>query len=93
MQIFSLINTAQAGVISDAPRLSNVGLNVLSFLLSVFGVIAIMMLVLSGVMYVTAFGDESKLTEAKGMAKNAVLGIIVVMGSMVIMRLVGTFFE
>lgn len=87
------VEIAQAGIISDAPRLQNVVLNALSFLLSVFGVVAIIMLVVSGVMYVIAFGDEGRMQKAKDSSKSAVWGVVLVMGSMVILKLVGMFFE
>lgn len=91
MAIFFSI--AQAGVVSDAPRLASVGLNVLDFLLSIFGVIVIIMLVISGTKYFLALGDAKQKEEAKKGVQNSVVGVIVVMGAMVVIRLVGMFFK
>ena len=88
-----LIENVQAGVITDAPRVVNVGLNVLNFLLSIFGIIAILMLVVSGVRYVVSFGDVNQKEEAKKGAKSALVGVVVVMGSMVVIKFVGMFLK
>lgn len=88
-----LIEIAHAGVITDAPPLVSVGLNVLNFLLSIFGVIVIIMLVISGAKYFLALGDAKQKEEAKKGALSATLGVVVVMGAMVIIRLVGMFFK
>ena len=45
------INIAHAGVITDAPTLASSGMKILNFLLSVFGIIAIIMAVVSGMLY------------------------------------------
>lgn len=91
--MIQVINIAYAGVITDAPRLTSVGISALNFLLSIFGVVAIIMLAVSGAKYFLALGDAQAAEEAKAAAKNAVLGVIVVMGGMVIVKLVGSFFK
>jgi len=88
-----LISIAHAGVITDAPTFQNIGMSVLNFLLSVVGIVAIMALVVSGMMYFFSFGDNSRMEVAKKSAKYAIVGIILVMGSMVLMRMSGQFFE
>ncbi|NTV40914.1 MAG: hypothetical protein HGA61_01415 [Candidatus Moranbacteria bacterium] len=87
----NMINIAQAGVITDAPSLSSIGMNFLNFLLSVFGIIAILMLVVSGMMYFFSGGNEEKAKNAKKSFSYAVLGVILVMGIMVFVRLLGYF--
>ena len=89
----NLINVAQAGVISDAPSISNIGMNILNFLLSVAGIIAIIALVVSGAMYFMAMGDEKKMQKAKRSASYAVLGIIMSMSGMAVVLLIGKFFS
>lgn len=88
----NFINVAHAGVITDAPSVSHVGMNVLFFLLSVGGIIAIISLVLAGVIYFTAFGDTKKMKTAKRAATYAILGIIVTMSGMILIRMLGQFF-
>lgn len=89
MFTFYIINIAHAGVISEAPTFQEIGMNVLLFLLSIAGIIAIISLVVSGMIYFFSAGDTRKIEIAKRSAKYAVLGIILAMGSMIIIRLVG----
>lgn len=85
------IKIAQAGVITDAPKLSGVGLKIFSFLLSVFGIIAIIGLAVSGVLYLTASGNENQIEKAKRAALYSVLGIIVALAAMVIVKTISSF--
>ena len=87
-----LINVAHAGVISDAPSFSTIGMNILNFLLSVAGVIAIIALVVSGILYFFSAGDEKRMQVAKKSALYAILGIVFAMGSMIAIKIVGQFF-
>jgi hypothetical protein len=88
--MIEFINVAHAGVISDAPSLSNIGLKILSFLLSVFSVIAIIMSVVSGAKYFLSFGDKRDLKDAKKSIKNVVIGIIVALSSFVLVKLISS---
>lgn len=88
----SLINIAKAGVISDAPRLSDIGLNILSFLLSLVGILAIIALVVAGLMYFTSFDDKKKMEEAKTYVKVSIIGIIMALSGMVLARAIAQFF-
>jgi len=81
-----LINIAHAGVISDAPKLSGVALNVLNFLLSVFGIIAIISLAVAGIIYLTSSGNEKRLEIAKKMTLYSIVGIAVALAAMVIVK-------
>jgi hypothetical protein len=88
-----LIETAHAGVITDAPTFKEIGMNVLFFLLSVAGIIAIIALVVSGVMYFFSAGNEQKMQTAKQSVKYALLGVVLAMGGMILIKLVGGFFK
>ncbi|HEX8974276.1 MAG TPA: hypothetical protein VF817_02190 [Patescibacteria group bacterium] len=88
-----LIEVAQAGVISSATPVSAVGMNVLYFLLSVIGVFAIIMLVVSAVRYFLAFGNEEEMKSAKLSMQYTVIGIAIAMGTMILLRFVGQFFS
>ncbi len=81
-----IINIAQAGVISDAPSLSSAGINFLNFLLSVFGIIAIIMLVVSGIIYFFSAGNEELNKKAKRATTYAIVGIILASSGMIIVR-------
>jgi len=88
-----ILEVAHAGVISDAPSISDAGMNILNFLLSVAGIIAIISLVLSGVMYMVFSGDEKKLQIAKRSATYSILGIVLAMGGMIFVKMIGQFFQ
>lgn len=87
--MIDITSIAFAGPISDAPKLSQVGLNFLNFLLSVFLVLAIIMIVLSGMRYFFSAGDERTARKAKKSATYSVIGIIIVLGVMVLVRTIG----
>lgn len=87
------IPTAWAGVITDAKPMTALLGNVLNFLLSVAGVVGIIGLVISGVWYMTAGGDEDRVRLAKRMAVASVIGIIVVVGALVMVTQIVNFFS
>lgn len=87
------INVAKAGVITDAPSVSRIGMNVLFFLLSVGEIIAIIALVLAGILYLTANDDRKRMETAKRAATYSVLGVIVALGGMIVIKMMGQFFQ
>lgn len=87
------INIAHAGVISDAPSISNIAMNVLNFLLSVVGIIAIISLVVSGLLYFFSFDDKKRMQVAKRSVQYSIVGIALALGGMVLIRLIGQFFS
>lgn len=89
----NIINVAHAGVISSAPSVSTLGMNVLSFSLSVVGIIAIIALVVSAIMYFSSLGDAKQMEGAKKYAQVSILGIALAMGGMILIRLIGQFFS
>lgn len=91
MELFGKI--AQAGVISDATKLSTVGLNILDLLLSVFGIIGIIGLVGSGIMYLTSSGNENQITRAKKWSLYSIVGIIIALSAIVLVRQLAEIFE
>lgn len=79
-------NIAHAGIISEAPSLASVGLKALNFLLSIFGIVAIISLVISGILYFTAGGDMSQIDKAKRMSLYSVVGIVITLGSIILVN-------
>lgn len=73
-----------AGVISEAQPLSVSLTKILNFLLIIFGLIAILGMILAGVLYFTAQGDERQLVLAKRAFQSGVIGVLVALGSMVL---------
>lgn len=92
MEIFSVIKVAHAGVITDAPSLAAVGMNILNFLLSVFGIVAIIMLVFSGIVYFVSAGNKELNEKAKQSMKYALVGVLLAMSALVAVRFLGQFF-
>ncbi|MDO8565882.1 MAG: hypothetical protein Q7S04_01700 [Candidatus Moranbacteria bacterium] len=76
MQNFFHIDVAYAGVITDAPPVTSILFNTLTFLLSIVGVLGIIGLVVSGILYLSAAGDEERMRLAKRAAFASVGGIL-----------------
>ncbi|MDD5464085.1 MAG: hypothetical protein PHP62_02970 [Candidatus Moranbacteria bacterium] len=89
----NIINIARAGVITDAPSISSVGINVLNFLLSVVEIVAIISLVISGIIYLTAIDDKSRMQLAKRSLTYSIVGIMLGLGGMILVWVVGQFFQ
>jgi hypothetical protein len=77
---------------AEALTLLEIAQNTLEFLLSVVGILAIIMLVVGGIMYMTAGGEERNADTAKGIIKYSVIGIAIALGSLVIVRTIAGFF-
>lgn len=75
-----------------APTLSSLALKVLNFLLSIIGVLAIIMLVIGGLIYLTAAGDENKAETGKKIVTYAVVGVGVALAALVITTQVASLF-
>lgn len=66
--------------------------NVLNFLLSMTGILAIIMLVIGGLMYFAAAGDEKKADTAKAIVKFSIIGVVVALAALVIVTQIANFF-
>ena len=93
MSFFDVIEVAHAGVITDAPSLSAVGINVLNFLLSVFGIIAIIMLLVSSSIYFFSAGREELNKKAKRSVTYAIAGVALAMSVLIVVRFLEQFFK
>jgi TRAP-type C4-dicarboxylate transport system permease small subunit len=90
--MFEIIETARAGVISDAPTFANIGQKILSFLLSVVGIIAIIMTLINGIKYFLAFGNESQMKSAKKSFMVWTTGVLLALGAFILINFLGQFF-
>jgi hypothetical protein len=89
-----LINiTHAAGVIEDAPTIPYLLMNILNFLLQIFGLVAIIALVISGIFYLTAGGDEDRIKSAKKSVLYSIVGIVVALMGMIIIRTISEFLK
>lgn len=73
--------------------LMQIAANVLNFLLTIIGILAIIMLVIGGMMYLLAAGDEDRIDQGKKIVKYSVIGIFIALASMVIVRQLAAFFS
>lgn len=71
--------------------LIQIATNVLDFLLSVVGVIALIMLVVGAFMYLTAAGDEDRIDTGKKIVKYSLIGITIALAALVIVRQIAAF--
>lgn len=83
-------SVAHAGVISEAPRISEILLNVLQFLLSVVGIIAILALVITGIRYMLVQNTESA-SDIKKSFIAILIGLVIVMGGLIVVWTIGRF--
>lgn len=86
-----LVSIAHAGAIEDAPTIASILTNVLNFLLSIIGLLAIIALVVAGLLYLTAAGNEKQTALAKKAFFFSVIGIVVALGALVIVSQIGAF--
>lgn len=70
----------------DALTIKEIVMNTLAFLLSIFGILAIVSLVASGIMYIFATGDESRAEKAKNAMLASIAGIIIAGSALVLVR-------
>ena len=73
--------------------LTQIARNILNFLLSVIGILALIMMIISGVMYVTSAGNETRMKQARGIFTASLIGIVVAMASLVLVTTVARFFQ
>lgn len=76
----------------NATRIALILARLLSFLLSIIGVLALIMLVAGGIMYIFSTGDEKRSETGKNIVKYALIGITVALAGLVIVRQIALFF-
>lgn len=81
-----------AGFGTELSLLEIIG-NVLSFLLTIIGIIAIIMLILGGFMYLTSAGNEDQIDRGKKIVKYSLIGITVALAALVLVKQVAKFFS
>lgn len=95
-----LIPAAQAGltdVASNAPGVAkgtafDLALRFINFAITAIGVLGVIMFIYAGFMYMTAAGDESKITKAKNAMTYAIVGIVVAVLGFVVVATVQQYF-
>ena len=64
---------------------------IISFVLSFVGVLFLGLMIYSGLLWMTAQGNETKVTKAKDLLINAVVGLIIVFAAYTITAFIGDF--
>ncbi len=78
----ALIEYVSAGVITGAPRLSEIVLGALRVLLQFVGALAVIAVIVSGIFYMTSRGDMNRIAFAKKALTSSIIGIVVVLISL-----------
>lgn len=86
------LSGAEAGVISDAPSIGEILLNVLQFLLSVVAIVAILATVIAGIRYIV-HQDTDQASGAKKSLVAIVGGLILILGAFIIVSAIGRFLQ
>lgn len=75
------------------PTLVGIALNVLKFLLSVVGIFATILFVVSGLTYMGSAGADDQAKSAKKMATSAIIGVTLALSALILIRQVTQFFS
>lgn len=78
--------------VASALTLTQIAMRVLNFLMSAVGILAVLMLVLGGVMYLSSAGDEDRIDMGKKIVKNSLFGIVISFSALVLIRQIAIFF-
>lgn len=84
--------TDTTGTTTGALSLSTIAMNILKLLLSISGIIAIIFLVIGGLTYMTAYGEEKRVETGKKIITYSIIGIAIIMGALVIVNQISLLF-
>ncbi len=78
--------TAPADFIDSANSFQAIAINVLNFLLSIVGILALLGFAVGGVMYLLAMGDKKKTETGRNLVTYSVIAIAVASGGIILLR-------
>ena len=67
--------------------------NLMNWLLGIVGFLAVIGFVISGILYLTAAGDDDQITKAKSAMMYSIIGVIVALLGFVVLTAAQTFFK
>ena len=70
--------------LSDMP-IYDIAVNLLNWILAIFGIVGIIGFIISGIMYMLAAGDTSKIETAKKAMTASILGVVVGLSGLVVL--------
>lgn len=82
----NIIATAYAGPLDTAPRLTTIVANAVLAVLAIVAGLAVLMILIGGIMYITAAGDHARMDLAKKTVAGSVIGLVIAALSLVIVQ-------
>lgn len=83
-EIYNVLGKTDQPSAVSGPTLSEIALNALKTLSSFVGILAVIMLVVGGIMYITSAGDSGRTDTAKNIIKYAIIGLIVALVALIL---------
>ncbi|MBP7811768.1 MAG: hypothetical protein KA054_02910 [Candidatus Moranbacteria bacterium] len=93
VSVVAVPRVTMAGVISDAPSFASVLMKILTFVLSTVGIVAILALVISGLMYMLSAGDMNEIATAKKYTFASVIGVSIALAALIIVRQISSLLQ
>lgn len=84
--------TSMPTEVSTARTITQILSNVLNFFLGILGVLAVIMLVVGGFMYVTSAGNEDMIDRGKKIVVWSCVGVVVTFSSLILINQIASFF-
>jgi len=78
--------------IEGATPIETILMNTLNFLLAIIGVLSMIMLVIGGIMYLLAGGDQTRIDTGKKIVIYSIIGLTVALAALIIVRQIANFF-
>jgi hypothetical protein len=91
-ELANIIGWGGAGAVAGALTLSEIAIRVLNFLLGIAGILALVMLVIGAILYLTSAGDEDRASKGKDIFKFSLIGLVLAMSSMILVTQISKFF-
>jgi hypothetical protein len=86
LAMWSTSNLSVTGL-PDASIYDIIG-GILDWLLTIVGIVGVIAFAIAGIMYLTAFGDDKRITTAKSAMTYSIIGVIVALVGLVVLRAV-----
>jgi hypothetical protein len=90
--LLSTGSNAGYGTLTKKTTIDFIG-NIITALLSFVGIVFLGYMIYAGYLWMIARGDEQKVTKAKGMIEQAIIGLVIVLSAYAITLFVGSFFN
>ncbi|MFZ1720154.1 MAG: hypothetical protein WAU28_02265 [Candidatus Moraniibacteriota bacterium] len=92
-EVYTIVGGKDApSQLQNALSLTQIAMKTLEFLLGIVGIIAVIMLLIGGIAYMTSGGDSKRADVGKEIVKNALIGIAIVMAALILVKQVVAFF-